>query len=254
MVNGLKIAYVPGVTPGKWLTRWNERYPQSPLQALRYDGETILARLNAGHSDVVFVRFATGSSPKTSEIHVIPLYDESLVVCAAKDHEIELYDGPVPLEDLSEENFLDLADYPESSGGTAMAMEVCASGAGLLVLPLAVARLHHRKDVVHQELSGLPTTSIGIAWLAPVGDEEDDPLIEEFIGVVRGRKENSSRQASVAQRQQEQAVIARKQRQTSAGEAAKAAKTAKSKKKSAARGAKPGAKRGAKPASRGRKN
>jgi DNA-binding transcriptional LysR family regulator len=253
VVTGLKIAYVPGVTPGKWLTRWNERYPQNPLQALRYDGEAILARLDTGESDVVFVRFATGTSPKTPAIHVIPLYEESQVVCAAKDHDIELYEETVPYADLSGENFLDLADYPESVGGTAMAMEVASSGAGLLVLPMGVARLHHRKDVVHKVLEGVPGTSVGIAWLAPVGDEPADPVIEEFIGVVRGRGENSSRQASVAQRQQEQAVEARKQRQSSQSEAAKDAKKAKTKRKAAASGSRPGAKRGAKPASRGRK-
>ena len=251
MVTGLKIAYVPGVTPGKWLTRWNERYPRNPLQALRYDGEAILARLQAGESDIVFVRYATGSSPKTPAIHVIPLYEETQVVCAAKEHDIELYDEAIPYGDLAGENFLDLADYPESVGGTAMAMEVCSSGAGLLLLPLGVARLHHRKDVVHRDVAGVPGTSIGIAWLAPVGDEETDPLIEEFIGVVRGRKENSSRQASVAQRQQEQAAVARKKRQSSFTEATQAAKSAKKaeKKKAAARGSK----RGAKPAPKGRK-
>lgn len=251
-MTGLKIAYVPGVTPGKWLTRWNERYPRNPLQTLRYDGSEVLARLLAGESDIVFVRFPTGSSPKTPAIHVIPLYDEQQVVCAAKEHDIELYDDTVPYEELAEQNFLDLADYPESAGGTGMAMEVCSSGAALLVLPLAVARLHHRKDVVHKELTGVPSTSIGIAWLIPPGDEPGDPVIEEFIGVVRGRGENSSRQASVAQRQQEQAVEARKKRQGASTEATKAAKTAK---KSAAKknpGAR-GAKRGAKPASRGNK-
>lgn len=251
---GLKIAYVPGVTPGKWLTRWNERYPQNPLTALRYDGEDILGRLGSQESDAVFVRFKTGESPKTPKIHVIPLYDEQPVVCAAKDHDLELYDEPVALADLADQPFLDLADYPEEIGGTAMAMEVCSSGAGLLVLPLSVARLHHRKDVIHKELSDVPTTSIGIAWTAPVGDEPENPVIEEFIGVVRGRGANSSRQASVAQKQQEEAEVARKRRQSSQSEQAKAAKKAEAKKKSAARtGRKPGAKRGGKPAGRGGK-
>ncbi|ASN37596.1 MAG: LysR substrate-binding domain-containing protein [Paeniglutamicibacter terrestris] len=249
-MTGLKIAYVPGVTPGKWLTRWNERYPQNPLQALRYDGEGILQRLGAGDSDLVFVRFATGTSPKTPTIHVIPLYDETQVVCGAKDSDIELYDEPLPYSAIESENFLDLADYPESVGGTAMAMEVCSSGAALLVLPLSVARLHSRKDVVHKELSEVPSTSIGIAWLAPEGDDPTNPVFEEFIGVVRGRGENSSRQASVAQRQQEQAVEARKKRQISQSEAAKNLKKAEAKKKAGARG---GTRRGAKPGAKGRK-
>lgn len=251
---GLRIAYVPGVTPGKWLTRWNERYPQNPLTAIRYDGEDILGRLGSEASDVVFVRFKTGHSPKTPKIHVIPLYDEQPVVCAAKEHDLELYDEPVPMAELAEEAFLDLADYPVEVGGTAMAMEVCASGAGLLVLPLSVARLHHRKDVIHKELSDVPTTSIGIAWAAPLGDDQEDPIIEEFIGVVRGRGANSSRQASVAQKQQDEAEIARKRRQAGQSEQAKAVKKAEAKKKSAARsGKKPAGKRGGKTTGRGGK-
>lgn len=244
---GLKIAYVPGVTPGKWLTRWNERYPQNPLTALRYDGEEILGRLGSQESDAVFVRFKTGESPKTPKIHVIPLYDEEHVVCGAKDSDLELVDEPVALADLADQSFLDLADYPEESGGAAMAMEVCGSGAGLLVLPLSVARLHHRKDVIHKELSDVPTTSIGIAWLAPLGDDPDDPVISEFVGVVRGRGENSSRQASVAQKQQDEAAVARKRRQSAQSQQAKDVKKAKSKQKSAARSS---AKRGGKPAGR----
>lgn len=251
---GLKIAYVPGVTPGKWLTRWNERYSQNPLTAIRHDGEDILGRLGSLESDVVFVRFKTGESPKTPQIHVIPLYEEQPVVCGAKEQDLELFDEQVSLAELADQVFLDLADYPEEIGGTAMAMEVCGSGAGLLVLPLSVARLHHRKDVIHKELSDVPTTSIGIAWLAPVGDEPDDPVIAEFIGVVRGRGENSSRQASVAQKQQEDAEVARKRRQSAQSEQAKAVKKAKSKQKSAARSsAKPAAKRGGKPSGRGSK-
>lgn len=241
---GLKIAYVPGVTPGKWLTRWNERYPQTPLTALRYDSEGILDRLGGGESDLVFVRFPTGQSPKTPTIHVIPLYEEQPVVCGAKESDLELFDEPVTLTDLVDQAFLDLADYPQDVGGIAMAMEVCSSGAGLLQLPLSVARLHHRKDVIHKELADVPSTSIGIAWLAPQGDDPADPVIEEFIGVVRGRGANSSRQASVAQKQQEEAEVARKRRQSSQSEQAKAAKKAEAKKKAATRhGKRPAAKR-----------
>ncbi|WP_181149914.1 substrate-binding domain-containing protein [Arthrobacter sp. MYb227] len=242
---GLKIAYVPGVTPGKWLTRWNERYSQTPLTALRYDSEGILDRLGGGESDVVFVRFPTGTSPKTPAIHVIPLYEEQPVICGAKESDLELFDEPITPADLADQTFLDLADYPQDVGGIAMAMEVCSSGAGLLQLPLSVARLHHRKDVIHKELSDVQTTSIGIAWLAPQGDDPTDPVIDEFIGVVRGRGANSSRQASVAQKQQEEAEIARKRRQSAQSEQAKAVKKAEAKKKSVARhGKRPAAKRG----------
>src|SRR3546814_20311423 len=55
---------------------------------------------------------------------------------------------------------------------------------------MAVARLHNRKDVVHRPVLGLPTTRIGLAWLVA----NDDPRLETFIGIVRGRRETSSRE------------------------------------------------------------
>ena len=211
---GLKIAYVPGVTPGKWLDRWRERYQDAPLDAQRYDAGDPLPLLADGRADMVFVRFPEDGSPAGPTLHAIPLYTELPVVCAARDHEIELYDGEVPLAEVSDAAFLDLADYPEEAGGTAMALEVVASGAALLVLPMSVARLHHRRDVVHRVLAGAPATRILLAWNRPQGDDPENPLIEEFVGIVRGRGENSSRQPSVQDKQRRAADRARKDRQS----------------------------------------
>lgn len=255
MVVGLSIAYVPGVTPGKWLKRWQERYPNAPLKASRYDAPDPLALLRSGEADLVFVRFPTGQAPVDALTHVIRLYEELPVVCAAKEHDIELYEEEVPVADLEGAAFLDLADYPEDIGGVAMAMEVVSSGAGLLIVPQSVARLHHRKDVVYRILTGAPETSIGVAWNRPQGDDPDDLVIEEFVGIVRGRGENSSRQPSVQERQQEEAVKARKKRQGgdakgSTGGAKGGGSGSKSGTKSGSRGA---PRRGPKPGGRGKK-
>jgi DNA-binding transcriptional LysR family regulator len=69
------------------------------------------------------------------------------------------------------------------------AVDVVASGSGVVVLPQSLARLHHRKDVVHRPVLGVPATTIGLAWLV----ENDDPRVQTFIGIVRGRTERSSR-------------------------------------------------------------
>jgi len=79
------------------------------------------------------------------------------------------------------------------------AMEVVASGAQVLRVPQSIARLYQRKDVVYREIEGGNTTHVGIAW--PTG-LEDSELVDEFIGIVRGRGANSSRQASVRNTQQ----------------------------------------------------
>lgn len=251
---GLNIAYVPGVTPGKWLKRWQERYPNAPLKASRYDAPDPLVLLRSGEADLVFVRFPTGQAPVDALTHVIRLYEELPVVCAAKDDDIELYEEEIPFADLEGSAFLDLTDYPQDIGGVAMAMEVVSSGAGMLIVPQSVARLHHRKDVVYRILTGFPETSIGVAWNRPQGDDPDDAVIEEFVGIVRGRGENSSRQPSVQERQQEAAVKARKKRQGTdpkgSGSGTKGGRGGSSGGKSGSKG---GPKRGPKPGGRSKK-
>jgi hypothetical protein len=59
----------------------------------------------------------------------------------------------------------------------------------MAIVPMSVARLHHRKDLTHRPVTDAPPTQIGLAWLV---DNEDDRF-ERFIGVVRGRRATSSR-------------------------------------------------------------
>jgi hypothetical protein len=109
------------------------------------------------------------------------------VVVARKGHEISVFEE-VALEDLAEETFLDA----DGLGGPEMALQVVASGAGLLILPMSVARHFNVKDTVARRLTGAPTTEIALAWPSDATDE----VIEEFIGIVRGRTAQSSRQPS----------------------------------------------------------
>ncbi|GAA3706136.1 LysR substrate-binding domain-containing protein [Zhihengliuella alba] len=227
----MRVAYVPGVTPGKWLGRWRDRLPDVPLDAVLYDAgdPRALLDLPAGdpaRADVVFVRATAGERLADDLHHAIALYEELPVVCAPREHDVELYDDEVPLEDLADEAFLDLADYPPEVGGARMALEVVGTGAGLAIVPMSVARLYHRKDVVHRVVSGADSTAVSIVWLRPSLSDPafDDPespeserlrLIEEFVGVVRGRSPESSRQPSVRQRQQEEAAKAQRKRQSS---------------------------------------
>ncbi|MFJ6002149.1 LysR family substrate-binding domain-containing protein [Arthrobacter sp. NPDC092385] len=178
----LSVGFVPGVTPGKWVARWRERHPEAPLELHQHDDDA-LAALREGSDDVVFVRLPVDRAG----LHLIPLYEEQPVVVVSRDNELSLYDD-VPVEELEGETLLDIAEC----GGPKTAMEVAASGAGVVVLPMSLARLHARKDAVHRPVPGLPTTTIGIAWR--VEDESDD--VEEFIGIVRGRTAQSSRQPS----------------------------------------------------------
>ena len=234
------MAYVPGVTPGKWIGRWNERQGRG-LDSYQCPEDTVMADLRAGRADVVFVRIPDEGYVRPADVSVISLYEERPVVVAAKDHAVAAFDE-LDAADLSDENLLDLQEL----GGADVGMEVVASGAGLLVLPMAVAKLYSRRDVVARPLTGTPGTRIAVAWI----DGSEDPGIEEFVGIVRGRTANSSRQPSVQAEQKTTARQRTKERQSRSGAAAKAksaAKPARAAGKGSTAGKGKGSRKGGKP-------
>ena len=130
-------------------------------------------------------------------LHVITLYDEVPVVVASVEHFVAAADD-VGLDDLVDEQLV----RPHSSGWLPTvhqldwppmterdAVETVAAGTGVVVLPMSVARLYQRKDVVQRPVTDLPPTTVALAW--PV--DRDDDRCQRFVGVVRGRTQRSSR-------------------------------------------------------------
>jgi hypothetical protein len=56
-------------------------------------------------------------------------------------------------------------------------------------MPMSLARLQQRKDHAFRPVTGVEGSPVGLAWLR----DRDDPDIQAFIGVVRGRTARSSR-------------------------------------------------------------
>lgn len=238
--------------PGKWIGRFQDTHPQDSLNARPLSqGEDPLSELTAGRARLVLLRFPEGESPAGPGLHVIQLYTEQPVIVAPKDHDAEYHDEDevIPAEVASEWPRLNPDDYPPEVGGTGMLVEVLAAGGpAVAVLPQSLARLHTRKDVVTRLVDGEPATCIGLAWLrvdTSVAEGQqplalqaaDDPLVEEFIGVVRGRRAGSSRQPSVRAKEQAQKQARLKGKSLEAG--ARSAKgTGGSGKGSASKGAK----------------
>ena len=111
---------------------------------------------------------------------MIPLYREQPVVLAARDSAVGVLDS-VTLADLADENRIE--------GQDAAAAELVATGTAVAVMPQSVARTLSRKDLVARPVTDAPDTGIGLAWLASA----QHPLIEVFVGIVRGRSARSSR-------------------------------------------------------------
>lgn len=170
------VAFVPGVTPGKWERVWNERMPRSPLELRAVSQQQALAQLTDGSVTMAFVREVAADD----ELHVIPLYTERMVVVAPKDHAVAAFDE-LTLAELEGETILD--------GQDADTVELVAANVGLALMPMSVARAHSRRDVIARPVSDGAETRIGLAWAR----DTDDDRTDTFIGIVRGRTANSSR-------------------------------------------------------------
>ncbi|MFC8303502.1 substrate-binding domain-containing protein [Specibacter sp. NPDC057265] len=237
----LKVTFVPGVTPGKWIHRWQERMPDVPLEAKPVSVDHQLDAVRAGEADMAFVRLPVD---KTG-LHVIELYRELSVVVAPKDHPIAAFDE-LDVSDLADEYLLaDPEEFPqwrdvstEIAAGNRKplppmasldeALDLVEAGLGILILPMSVARLLSRKTLRSRLLHGVPESSVGLAWvdhLQPLA-LSDEAVIQEFIGVVRGRSAQSSRQPSV---QAKQDAAPKKGAKTSKGAATANGKAAKGK-------------------------
>ncbi|BDZ63921.1 LysR family transcriptional regulator substrate-binding protein [Agromyces mangrovi Wang et al. 2018] len=177
----LRLTYVEGVSPAKWLRAWADRRPDLPLEATRVPDASQLTALESGDADLAFVRLPV----PTDGLHAIPLWEEVAVVVAPKDHAIAAVNA-VTLADLDDEP---RAPVQPSREGT---IELVAAGTGVAIVPHSIARLHHRRDVVAVPVTDAPTTRIALVWRV----ERDDADIQEFVGVVRGRTARSSRGAA----------------------------------------------------------
>lgn len=198
-----RLAYAPGVTPGKWAGVWAERVREVPLRLIQMPAAMAVPLLREGGVDAAFVRLPVDREA----LHVIPLYLETTVVVVPKDHAVAAVEE-VELADLADEDVFEPLDEvlawgdrpgqpaftrPES---TADAIELVASGAGVLLLPQSLARLHQRKDLTYRTVTDAPQSQIGLAWLEVATTD----LMEELIGIVRGRTPNSSRGRTPQQR------------------------------------------------------
>ncbi|GAB2468048.1 LysR substrate-binding domain-containing protein [Promicromonospora xylanilytica] len=202
-----RLAYVPGATPGKWASVWRERLPDVPIELVQLEAADISAALEAGEADA-----AIGRLPVDKDVFsAIPLYEEASVVCFSRDHLLAALadEETVSSADIAEDPVWVPADdvlfagrqvpgvVPADPSGqpldavptTADAVATVAANVGVAVLPMSLARLHRRKDVTYRLLADGPTAPVGLVW--PTDRTTD--LVEELIGIVRGRTVNSSR-------------------------------------------------------------
>ena len=188
-----RVGFVTGATPDKWARAWRERYPREPLDLVPVTEAEQETLLRGGNLDMALVRLPVDREG----LHAITLYDEVPVVVASREHLVAAADE-VSLADLVDEQLVlphrsgwrpgvPQLDWPPMTEREAI--ETAAAGTGVAIVPMSVARLHDRKDVVHRPVTDLDPTTVALVWLV----ERDDERAQRFVGVVRGRTSRSSR-------------------------------------------------------------
>jgi DNA-binding transcriptional LysR family regulator len=196
VTSSFRLGYVPGVTPTKWVRIWQERLPRIRLELIQVPAAEAAALVRNQGADAALLRLPIDRTG----LHAIPLYAETPVVVVPKDHLVTAVDE-VTIEDLVDEIMLhpldDALDWAQPPGlladdrpaTTVDAIELVAAGVGLLVVPQSLARLYHRRDLTYRPLVDAPESSVALSW----PEDETTELMEQLIGIVRGRTVNSTR-------------------------------------------------------------
>lgn len=193
MSSSLRVGFVTGATPDKWARHWRERRSER-LELVPVSQSEQELRVRDGSLDLCLVRLPI----ETDGLHCVRLYDEVPVAVAGREHLLAAADAEITTADLADEQLVrphasdwvpdaEQLDWPPMS--EAEAIETVAAGTGVVIMPMSIARLHQRKDVVSRPVADLPPTTIAIVWRI----ERDDETVQAFVGVTRGRRANSSR-------------------------------------------------------------
>ena len=215
-VETLFLSTIPGATPSKWVHRFKARGSEVQLVTQDEHSQTLflhphdppryLPQLGylRWRADGTWQDLVTADGLDPEELHLVRLYEEAPVVMVSKDHLLAAWtedDGDVGADELAEETFWDPADYAsdpvtdpldspeEVAAGERMAIQLAATGSGYTLLPASVARMFGQKDVLVLPTNVHPGWEVGLAWRRAA----DSDLIQDFIGVTKGRRPRSSR-------------------------------------------------------------
>lgn len=189
----LRLGFVTGTTPDRWARRWRE-LRHHPLELCPLTEDEQERQVRDGTVDLALVRLPV----ERDGLHCVTLYDELPVVVAGRDHLVAAADDTVTLADLADEQLVrphrsgwrpGAVQLPWPDMDEREAIEAVAAGTGIVLVPMSVARLHHRRDVVHRVVSDLEPTTVALVWRR----ERDDDDVQAFVGVTKGRTANTSR-------------------------------------------------------------
>lgn len=187
----LRVVFSPGVQPDKWFGRFDTRVPGWRIAGAATDNP--LKYVRAGAADVALVRLGQEDVDK-NVLHQVHLYDEQVGVAAPKDHPVKVMDvvhyaeleGEMEIYITPEDGEVDIDKLQE-------ALDVVAANVGVAIAPRPLLRALNVRGVVHRDLLGethVGATRVAVVWKI----DRDNDVIQDFVGICRGRKAESSRQ------------------------------------------------------------
>lgn len=203
----LRVGFVPGVEPDRFLRRWKTARRAAWLELVPVPWSRQEAVLASGEVDMVFQRLMpqqdasgaddaglatravdAGPVPEPGlpdeELHRVRLWQERAVAVVGDEDILSLHDE-LTLADLDGATEIPATHLDDAAERVAVA----ATSVGYARMPMSLARLHHRKDAVHRIIVDAPPTQIALTWPR----EADDDVRQEFVATVRGRTARSSR-------------------------------------------------------------
>jgi DNA-binding transcriptional LysR family regulator len=179
----LRVGFVPGVEPDRFLRRWKSGRRAAWLELVPVPLSRQAEALAEGEVDMCFVRLPLPPDAR-EQLHLVGLWEERACVVVGDENVLSLH------EDIVETDLAGETEIPATHvDDAAERIAVAATGVGFTRVPLSLARLHHRKDAVSLPLRDGEPTRIALAWPRAA----DDEIRQEFVGVVRGRTARSSR-------------------------------------------------------------
>ncbi|MEJ5927505.1 LysR family transcriptional regulator [Corynebacterium sp. H128] len=183
----LSIAFVKGTAPGKWFERFNERTDYPDLITLESD-DAMQALLD-GRATAALIRLP--EDRLSAEFHKVDLYQEQPGITVPKDSELTLLEK-ISRRDIAEE----IVNYEPvdvvSIQAVREAVQVVAANVGVVIAPRPLLRSINSKQTEHREFSDGKPTQIALVWRK----SDDGDMIQDFVGITKGRKASSSRQAA----------------------------------------------------------
>ena len=184
--SALSIGFVTGTAPGKWFDRFAERTGHG--EPVTGESPDPLADLIAGRVDLALVRLPDTRIDGT--FHLVRLYDEEPGIAVPRESELTVVDA------LGEEDIVDQTVFyaPGPDGvvdvrAVGEAVDIVATGVGVALAPRPLLRrLGSRRTANRGYRDGIPTT-VGLVWRV----SDDCPVIQDFVGIAKGRTRASSR-------------------------------------------------------------